>query len=197
MLSRVISVLKMSISSEGPNQVEQSLVNIIDHARKSQLLELLCECLMASGSDIISGSTNMVPAACEACKAIWYLAHAVDIVSLGAHHFSFPLASSWRRGHSKLDDKMQEQDSLPDSNSSSLINIFVKSFLASRPMQVAVYHCLHNGLESAIHASLQVILSCLSIYVQINCYPFCRPSKMLICDEKFNCLLHSIDKSAG
>ena len=75
MLSRVISVLKMSISSEGPNQVEQSLVNIIDHARKSQLLELLCECLIASGSDIISGSTNMVPAACEACKAIWYLAH--------------------------------------------------------------------------------------------------------------------------
>uniref|UniRef100_A0A453ALE2 non-specific serine/threonine protein kinase n=1 Tax=Aegilops tauschii subsp. strangulata TaxID=200361 RepID=A0A453ALE2_AEGTS len=155
MLSRVISVLKASISSESPNPVEESLVNIIDHARKSQLLELLCECLIASGSDIISGSTNMVPAACEACKAIWYLAHAVDIVSLGAHNFSFPLASSWRQGHSKLDGKMQEQDSLPDSNSSSLINIFVKSFLASRPMQIAVYHCLHNGLESAIHASLQ------------------------------------------
>ncbi|VAH26126.1 unnamed protein product [Triticum turgidum subsp. durum] len=157
MLSRVISVLKASISSESPNPVEESLINIIDHARKSQLLELLCECLIASGSDIISGSTNMVPAACEACKAIWYLAHAVDIVSLGAHNFSFPLASSWRQGHSKLDGKMQEQDSLPDSNSSSLINIFVKSFLASRPMQIAVYHCLHNGLESAIHASLQLI----------------------------------------
>lgn len=157
MLSRVISVLKTSISSEGPNPVEESLANIIDHARKSQLLELLCECLIASGSDIISGSTNMVPAACEACKAIWYLAHAVDIVSLGANHFSFPLASSWRKGHSKSDGKMQEQDSLPDSNSTSLINIFVKSFLASRQMQVAVYHCLHNGLESAIHASLQLI----------------------------------------
>ncbi|XP_044964214.1 serine/threonine-protein kinase TIO [Hordeum vulgare subsp. vulgare] len=157
MLSRVISVLKASISSESPNPVEESLINIIDHARKSQLLELLCECLIASGSDIISGSTNMVPAACEACKAIWYLAHAVDIVSLGAHKFSFPLASSWRQGQSKLDGKMQEQDSLPDSNSSSLINIFVKSFLASRPMQIAVYHCLHNGLESAIHASLQLI----------------------------------------
>ncbi|XP_051213518.1 serine/threonine-protein kinase TIO [Lolium perenne] len=157
MLSRVISVLKMSISSEGPNQVEESLINIIDHARKSQLLELLCECLIASGSDIISGSTNMVPAACEACKAIWYLAHAVDIVSLGARNFSFPLASSWRQGHSKLDGKMQEQDLLPDSNSTNLIAIFVKSFLASRPMQIAVYHCLHNGLESAIHASLQLI----------------------------------------
>ncbi|KAK1677771.1 hypothetical protein QYE76_038619 [Lolium multiflorum] len=157
MLSRVISVLKMSISSEGPNQVEESLINIIDHARKSQLLELLCECLIASGSDIISGSTNMVPAACEACKAIWYLAHAVDIVSLGARNFSFPLASSWRQGHSKLDGKMEEQDLLPDSNSTSLIAIFVKSFLSSRPMQIAVYHCLHNGLESAIHASLQLI----------------------------------------
>jgi fused-like protein len=168
MLSRVISVLKMSISSEGPNQVEESLINIIDHARKSQLLELLCECLIASGSDIISGSTNMVPAACEACKAIWYLAHAVDIVSLGTRNFSFPLASSWRQGHSKLDGKMQEQDLLPDSNSTNLIAIFVKSFLASRPMQIAVYHCLHNGLESAIHASLQVVLSCLLIYVQIS-----------------------------
>jgi fused-like protein len=155
MLSRVISGLKASMSSEDPKPVEESLLKIIDHARTSQLLELLCECLIASGSDTISGSTNMVPAACEACKAIWYLAHAVDIMSIGAHHFSFPLANSWRQIHS-----MQEQGSMADSNSTNLINIFVKSFLASRPMQVAVYHCLHNGLESAIHACLQVILRC-------------------------------------
>ncbi|KAL5205789.1 hypothetical protein ABZP36_033998 [Zizania latifolia] len=157
MLSRVISGLKTSISSESPKPVDESLVKIINHARSSQLLELLCECLIASGSDIISGSTNMVPAACEACKAIWYLAHAVDIMSLDTHNFSFPLANSWRQVHVMLDGKMQDQSSLPDSGSTHLMNIFVKSFLASRPMQVAVYHCLHNGLESAIHASLQLI----------------------------------------
>ncbi|XP_040385273.1 serine/threonine-protein kinase TIO [Oryza brachyantha] len=166
MLSRVISGLKTSISSESPKPMEESLIKIINHARSSQLLELLCECLIASGSDIISGSTNMVPAACEACKAIWYLAHAVDIMSLGTHNFSFPLANSWRQVHATLDGKMQDQgslpapqkkDSLPDPDSTHLINIFVKSFLASKPMQVAVYHCLHNGLESAIHASLQLI----------------------------------------
>ncbi|EEE53136.1 hypothetical protein OsJ_35944 [Oryza sativa Japonica Group] len=166
MLSRVISGLKTSISSESPKPMEESLIKIINHARSSQLLELLCECLIASGSDIVSGSTNMVPAACEACKAIWYLAHAVDIMSLGTHNFSFPLANSWRQVHAKLDGKMQDQGSLPasqkkdslsDIDSTHLINIFVKSFLASKPMQVAVYHCLHNGLESAIHASLQLI----------------------------------------
>jgi fused-like protein len=163
MLSRVISGLKAGMSSEGPKAVDESLIKIIDHARRSQLLELLCECLKASGSDIISGSTNMVPAACEACKTIWYLAHAVDIMSLSAHHFSFPLANSWRQIHST-----QEQGSMADSNSTNLINIFVKSFLASRPMQVAVYHCLHNGLESAIHACLQVTLKCcltMNLYV--------------------------------
>ena len=183
MLSRVIPGLKASMSSEDPKPVEESLLKIIDHARTSQLLELLCECLIASGSDTISGSTNMVPAACEACKAIWYLAHAVDIMSIGAHHFSFPLANSWRQIHS-----MQEQGSMADSNSTNLINIFVKSFLASRPMQVAVYHCLHNGLESAIHACLQVILRCcltrshkfFNMFLPHgSMYRFCRPSEML------------------
>ncbi|CAN6208320.1 unnamed protein product [Urochloa humidicola] len=174
MLSRVISWLKASMSSEGPKPVNKSLLKIIDHAKRSQLLELLCECLIASGSDIISGSTNMVPAACEACKAIWYLAHAVDIMSISAHHFSFPLANSWRQIHS-----MQEQGSVADSNSTNLINIFVKSFLASRPMQVAVYHCLHNGLESAIHACLQLISrACLQnmSFCAIVCRPWNSPS---------------------
>ncbi|ONM34597.1 Serine/threonine-protein kinase TIO [Zea mays] len=174
MLSRVISGLKASMSSEDPKPVEESLLKIIDHARTSQLLELLCECLMASGSDTLSGSTNMVPAACEACKAIWYLAHAVDIMSIGAHHFSFPLANSWRQIHS-----MQEQSSKADSNSTNLINIFVKSFLASRPIQVAVYHCLHNGLESAIHACLQLISrACLQnvTFCAIMCRPWNSPS---------------------
>ncbi|CAL5037407.1 unnamed protein product [Urochloa decumbens] len=174
MLSRVISWLKASMSSEDPKPVNKSLLKIIDHAKRSQLLELLCECLIASGSDIISGSTNMVPAACEACKAIWYLAHAVDIMSISAHHFSFPLANSWRQIHS-----MQDQGSVADSNSTKLINIFVKSFLASRPMQVAVYHCLHNGLESAIHACLQLISrACLQnmSFCAIACRPWNSPS---------------------
>ncbi|CAN6213297.1 unnamed protein product [Urochloa humidicola] len=157
MLFRVISALKASMSSEGPKTVEESLLKIIDHARRSHLLELLCKCLMASGSGIVSGSTNMVPAACEACKAIWYLAHAVDIVSIAALHLSFPLANSRQHVDLKLDDKLQDQGSLADSNSNDLINRFSKSFLASQPMQVAVYHCLHNGLESAIHASVQLI----------------------------------------
>jgi fused len=182
MLSRVISGLKASMSSEGTKAVDESLLKIIDHARRSHLLELLCECLITSGSDIISGSTNMVPAACEACKAIWYLAHAVDM-SISAHHFSFPLANSWRQIHS-----MQEQGSMADSNSTNLINIFVKSFLASRPMQVAVYHCLHNGLESAIHACLQVtqmLFDYKSIrfhsapFFSMVVHIFCRPCEKL------------------
>ncbi|RLN34052.1 serine/threonine-protein kinase TIO-like isoform X2 [Panicum miliaceum] len=173
MLSRVISGLKASMSSEGTKAVDESLLKIIDHARRSQLLELLCECLITSGSDIISGSTNMVPAACEACKAIWYLAHAVDM-SISAHHFSFPLANSWQQTHS-----MQEQGSMADSDSTNLINIFVKSFLASRPMQVAVYHCLHNDLGSAIHACLQLISrACLQnvSFCAIICRPWNSPS---------------------
>jgi fused-like protein len=162
MLFRVISGLKASMSSEGPKPVEESLLKIIDHARRSHLLELLCKCLIASGSGIVSGSTNMVPAACEACKAIWYLAHAVDIMSITAQHFSFPLANSRQRIDLKLDDKLQ--GSIADSNSTDIINKFSKSFLGSQPMQVAVYHCLHNGLESTIHASLQVIFQFSLIY---------------------------------
>ncbi|GJN10615.1 hypothetical protein PR202_ga28723 [Eleusine coracana subsp. coracana] len=60
MLSRVISGLKASMASEGPKPAEENLLKIIDHAQSSQLLELLCQCLITSGSDIISGSTNML-----------------------------------------------------------------------------------------------------------------------------------------
>ncbi|RLN35666.1 serine/threonine-protein kinase TIO-like isoform X2 [Panicum miliaceum] len=150
MLFRVMSWLKASMSSEGPKHVEESLLKIIDHARRSHLLELLCKCLIASGLSIVSGSTNMVPAACEACKAIWYLAHAVDIMLITAHHFSFPLANSRQRVDLKLDDKLQEQDSMADSNSTDLINRFSKSFLGSQPMQLISRACLLNAPFCAI-----------------------------------------------
>ncbi|XP_020107815.1 serine/threonine-protein kinase TIO isoform X2 [Ananas comosus] len=157
MLSRVVMALKEAVSSKGSKPVEESFLQIVDHLKGSHILELLCMCLEASGSSLLSGSSNMVPAACESCKVIWYLIHAVEIISLKGQYIVFPLARSQRHSLCQPDARAEDQDLLPDAGCAKLIEMVVKSFLASKSVQVAIYYCFHNGLESALRAALQLM----------------------------------------
>lgn len=150
--------LKEAVSSKSSKPVEESFLQIVDHLKGSHILELLCMCLEASGSSLLSGSSNMVPAACESCKVIWYLIHAVEIISLKGQYIVFPLARSQRHSLCQPDARAEDQDLLPDAGCAKLIEMVVKSFLASKSVQVAIYYCFHNGLESALRAALQVSL---------------------------------------
>jgi len=162
MLSRVALGLKTLLSTEGPGKisapsyVEQALIQITDNAKTSGLVEIMSECLIISGSSLISGSSNMVPAACEACKAIWYFIEALEIISVKGQVQVFPLNFSRQLSLYQPEDRVQNQGPPTDTEAVKTTDKLGKAFLGSKEMQVAIYYCFHNGLESALHAALQV-----------------------------------------
>ncbi|KAL6132335.1 hypothetical protein ACLB2K_070706 [Fragaria x ananassa] len=74
MLTRVNEGLKELFSTpalqevSGPNEAVKQILN---HAKTSGLADQLCLCLATAGESLISGSSNMLRSACEACRAIW------------------------------------------------------------------------------------------------------------------------------
>ncbi|KAG0484239.1 hypothetical protein HPP92_008318 [Vanilla planifolia] len=169
MLTRVALGLKTSMPVDVPEKVSSSvevLFQIIDHARTSGLVEALCECLVVAGSSLISGSSNMVPAACEACKAIWFLIDALETISLKQETYLFPLNDAPYDALSQTNMNVKQQNVIY-SEANSIVEMVRKSVLQSKSMQVAFYYCFHNGLESALHAGLQLMsrlsMSCMDI----------------------------------
>lgn len=155
MLSHVTLVLKQSRTSES-SKAEETVLPLIAEANASEILGLLFECLTTSGTSLMSGSSNMVPAACESCKSIWYLINAVELICTKEQTYAFPLVYS--RWHPSLQPNTVEHERYLRLHAEpvKIIEKFAKSFLESRSIQVAIYHCFHNGLESALHAALQV-----------------------------------------
>lgn len=179
MLSRVSMGLKSSRSAGNPEAVSASPVEetsreILDHARTSGFVDLLCLCLSTSGSVLMAGCSNMLPAACEACKAIWALVDALEFVTLKGHAYLFPLNSL--RSHSLLRLNIRDNDhgSLHETESDKIIEMVVRTLLKSKQVQVAIYYCLHQGLESTLSAAIQVhVLSYLisaAIHVHVLSY---------------------------
>ncbi|PKA55197.1 Serine/threonine-protein kinase TIO [Apostasia shenzhenica] len=162
MLLRLALGLKTLMATDAPEKVscsaEETLIQIVDHARTSGIVEVLCEFLVTSGSSLMSGSSNMVPAACEVCKSIWYLIEAMETISLKKHTYLFPLDRLRHEPDFKTSITGQGQGLLTDDGADSLIGMISKIFLLSKAMQVSFYCCFHNGLESTLHAVVQVNL---------------------------------------
>ncbi|URD91252.1 hypothetical protein MUK42_10526 [Musa troglodytarum] len=157
MLSRIAMGLKQSMSSESSKPMEKSFFQIVDYASASEILGLLLECLTTSGTSLISGSSNMVPAACESCKAIWYLINLAEIISAKEQAYAFPLVYS-RRHPSLQPDMVEKEQSLRlHPEPVKIIEIVVNNFLELKEIQVAIFYCFHNGLESALYAALQLM----------------------------------------
>ncbi|KAH7676526.1 Non-specific serine/threonine protein kinase protein [Dioscorea alata] len=172
MLSRVALGLKTSVAADASEMVsqkpspEQILIQIVDHAKESGIMDLLCECLAASGSSLMSGTLNMVPATCEACKSIWALIDAVELISMKGKAHLLPLNHSRHHSPIQADARIHDEDLVLEPV--KLVEMFVKSFLESRHVQTAFYYCIHNGLESALNAGFQSSPSMPSTSASIN-----------------------------
>ncbi|KAL0358766.1 UNVERIFIED_CONTAM: Serine/threonine-protein kinase TIO [Sesamum angustifolium] len=112
-----------------------------------------------SGLSLISGSTNLLRAACEACRGIWSLIDAFEILSVKRSAI-FPLNAL--RSHSLVRLDINEHDERPSlgTNSGEVIDIITTAFLKSKAIQVAIYFCLHQRHEIGLCAGVQLILRC-------------------------------------
>lgn len=162
MLSRVAQALKVSSARlapdviSNPSVVNETVKEVLVHAQSSVLTDLLCSCLATSGSSLISGSSNLLRAACEACRALWALVDAFETLSLKEKGHLFPLNSLRTLSLHRLEIDDDKQGSLLVKDSTKIIDAVTKAFLRSKPIQVSLCYCLHQRVEVSLCATIQV-----------------------------------------
>lgn len=159
MLSTVAQGLK-AVSSSSDREVisvpYETVKKILDHAKTSSLVDCLCLCLATTGSSLIAGSSEMLRASCEACRAIWSLIDASEIIHMIENTKQFPLSAMQNHSFVRLDISDQEKGSLHGSESAKFADAVTKAFLGSKSVQVSIYYCLHQRLETSLCAGIQV-----------------------------------------
>ncbi|XWS75232.1 hypothetical protein CRYUN_Cryun01aG0068000 [Craigia yunnanensis] len=157
---RVYSLNQFPKGISSPSMVNESLKQILDHAVTSRLVEHLCLCLATSGSSLSSGSTNMLHAACEACRAVWSLMDALEILFVKENPNLFPLDAL--RSHSlvRLDIRDHARGLLAGTESAKILDAVTRAFVRSKAVQFAIVHCLHQRVEPALSAAIQILSRC-------------------------------------
>ena len=159
MLSRVAQMLRSSQIS-GPEILNETVSRILDHAKTSGLVDNLCLCLATSGSSLISGSSNMLRAASEVCRAVWSLINALDILFMKKNSTLFPINALRSHSLHRMETADHEQGPLAEAESTKIVDAVTRAFLRSKAVQVAVYYCFHQRIESAMNCGLQVLVAC-------------------------------------
>ncbi|KAL6532105.1 hypothetical protein OROGR_014075 [Orobanche gracilis] len=163
MLFQVAQSLRVSALASSPVAASASLVvdttiqQILDHAKSLDVLHCLCSCLETSGSSLISGSTSLLRAACECCRAIWSLVDALELFSaresalFPLNYFSYSLLKDDTKDHGE--QQLHKTDTI-------VVDVITKAFVKSKSVQAAIFFCLHQRHEISLCAGLQLILRC-------------------------------------
>ncbi|KAL4335417.1 hypothetical protein GQ457_07G018800 [Hibiscus cannabinus] len=157
---RAFSLNQVSKGISSTCVVNESLKQILDHAVTSRLVDHLCLCLATSGSSLSSGSTKMVHAACEACRAIWYLMDALEVSFVKENTNMFPLDALKSHSLVRLDIKDHARDFLVGTEAAKVIDAVTRAFVRSKSVQFAIVHCLHQRVEPTLSAAIQILSRC-------------------------------------
>ncbi|XP_071704125.1 serine/threonine-protein kinase TIO-like [Rutidosis leptorrhynchoides] len=147
MISSVAQHLKASKATKHAEVATNTLRKMLDHAKALGVIDDLLSCVATCGKSLMSGSSNLLRAACEACEAIWSLIHAFEIHSTNEEAPVFPLSSMYSH-------------SLDQINIRSLIHAFeIQSRKENEP--IILRCCLHNDLVARVLCGLSS--SCSSV----------------------------------
>lgn len=160
MLSRVAQVVRSSSQTPSPETLNETIKKILDHAKTSCVVDHLCLCLKTSGSSLTSGSSIMLRAASEACRAIWSLINALDILFMKTNAVVFPIDALRSHSLSRLEIIDHEQSPFMGAESSKIVEAVTRAFLNNKAIRVAVYYCFHQCLEAAMCSGLQLLSRC-------------------------------------
>ncbi|CAN1841816.1 Serine/threonine-protein kinase TIO, partial [Linum perenne] len=152
-LSKVANAVKASSSTSGSD-------TILERAKACGLMDHLCGCLVTSGQGLISGSSTMLRAACEACKAIGSFIEGVEALFMKANAISFPVTAFRSCSLRRLQIQDHEKVSLVGTDSARMIDAFTRAFLRSKAVQVAVSYCLRQRIETSLLATIQILSRC-------------------------------------
>ncbi|KAG8501907.1 hypothetical protein CXB51_004567 [Gossypium anomalum] len=144
-----------------PSLINESLKQILDHAVTSRLVDHLCLCLATSGASLSSGSTNMLLAACEACRAIWPLMDAHEIFFVKENPSLFHLDALRSHFLARLDIRDHARGWLAGTEAAKFVDAVTRAFVRSKSVQFAIVNCLHQRLFSRCCLHNGIILTVL------------------------------------
>ncbi|MBA0781050.1 hypothetical protein Gotri_002009 [Gossypium trilobum] len=155
---RACSLTQAPKGIASPSVINESLKQILDHAVTSRLVDHLCLCLATSGASLSSGSTNMLLAACEACRAIWSLMDAHEIFFVKENPSLFPLDALQSHSLARLDIRDHARGWLAGTEAAKVVDAVTRAFVRSKSVQFAIVNCLHQRVEPALSAAIHVLL---------------------------------------
>ncbi|XVF75639.1 hypothetical protein PTKIN_Ptkin13bG0203400 [Pterospermum kingtungense] len=156
---RAYSLTRVPEGNSSLSVENESLKQILDHAVTSCLVNHLCLCLATSGSSLSSGSTNMLCAACEACRAIWSLMEAQEISFMKENPSLFPLDALWSHSLVRLDIRDHAQGWLAGIESAKVVDAVTRAIVRSKAVQFGMVNCLQR-VEPALSAVVQILSRC-------------------------------------
>ncbi|PPD86151.1 hypothetical protein GOBAR_DD16910 [Gossypium barbadense] len=143
-----------------PSVINESLKQILDDAVTSHLVDHLCLCLATSGASLSSGSTNMLLAACEACRAIWSLMDAHEIFFVKENPSLFPLDALRSHSLARLDIRDHARGWLAGTEAAKVVDAVTRAFVRSKSVQFAIVNCLHQRVEPTLSAAIHILSRC-------------------------------------
>ncbi|KAK8498148.1 hypothetical protein V6N12_066978 [Hibiscus sabdariffa] len=157
---RAYSLTQVPKGISSPSVVNESLKQILNHAMTSRLVDHLCLCLATSGASLSSGSTNMLLAACEACTTIWSLMDAHETFFVNENPSLFPLDALRSHYLARLDIRDHARGWLAGTESEKVVDAMTRAFVRSKSVQLAIVNCLHQRVEPALSAAIQILSRC-------------------------------------
>ncbi|KAH7292834.1 hypothetical protein KP509_28G000900 [Ceratopteris richardii] len=152
---------------EAANQEGALISQIIGQAKSLDIMDQLCLCLTGAGSHIAAGVVSSAPVAAEACKAIWGLLSALNIVATRGVKQSFPLTLSQTRNRLKTGGIEISSDLKIENAIKAEIERFTELLMKSRDMQVSICYALMHGSESGLSSVIQILLQCCELSPRI------------------------------
>ncbi|KAK9051496.1 hypothetical protein SSX86_028123 [Deinandra increscens subsp. villosa] len=159
-VTRAAQGLKASLVTNRADMAINGLKEILDHAKSLGLADTLLSHLVTCGTSLMSGSSNLLCAACEACRAIWSLIEAFEIQSKNENAHMFPLSSMYTHSLDWINNNIDQSGALIGTDSEKIVNGVTQAFLRSRAVQVVFLYCLCQRLEAAWSSAIQIILRC-------------------------------------
>ncbi|KAK5834694.1 hypothetical protein PVK06_010370 [Gossypium arboreum] len=143
-----------------PSVINELLKQILDDAVTSHLVDHLCLCLATSGAGLSSGYTNMLLAACEACRAIWSLMDAHEIFFVKENPSLFHLDALRSHSLARLDIRDHARGWLAGTVAAKVVDAVTRAFVRSKSVQFAIVNCLHQRVEPTLSAAIHLFSRC-------------------------------------
>ncbi|XP_071702051.1 serine/threonine-protein kinase TIO-like isoform X2 [Rutidosis leptorrhynchoides] len=159
-ITSVAQGLKASMAIKHVEMVTNTLRDILDNAKAFGVIDDLLSCLVTCGTSLMSGSSNLLRAACEACEAIWSLIDAFEIQCTKENAPVFPLSSMHSHSLDQINIKRDECESFIGKDYEEIVETVTQAFLGSEAVRLAMFYCLRQRLVFSWSSVIKIILRC-------------------------------------